>query len=672
VKRIAFAAAVLCLSALLVTCDETITNQPPEVTIVIPSDGDTLARGSITVKAVAEDDSGVVRVEFYVDDSIHNADYTGSEDTFDFVWNTAVLTPGSEHEIKARAFDIENLSADHSISVRIAGGGGGGSGPTYHRGPIEEDEVWDPAENPHVIEADVYPTAGHKLTILPGSWVEFETGTELRCGYGGNQGAIIAVGKPDSTIVFTSRSASAAPGYWDNVGIYSAAMSETEFGYCLFEDGGRAGSELGMVYVDNVGLRMNDCTVQNSGDYGIVCRNGGFFTSFDDNTVTGCAAYQIRIDCDKVGTIGTGNILTGAHSGIEVVDGTVSSTGTWRNLGVAYIISGDISVAGDNDPMLTIAPGCELKFAPEAELYCGFGDREGGIRAIGTPDSVIVFTANQGAEARWDKIGAYRGTLDSTAFRHCWFEYGGRQGSGQGMMYIDYAGVSIDQCAFQSSGDYGIVCHGTGYFRSFTGNSISDCRLYPLRMGCQVVGTIGTGNSIQGAGIEVLGGDIAESDTWPDIGIPYILDDDVSVGSSTSPKLVIAPGVLIRMRRNVELRCGYNGLAGAIVADGTSERISFTSDQPTPARGDWRSVSFYQDATAESKLVNCNIEYGGYGGAEEFGNVFIHSSVPVITGDSIGHGSGWGVYLTGSPIPDTSELRTSNWFYDNTRGSIGP
>lgn len=54
----------------------------------------------------------------------------------------------------------------------------------------------------------------------------------------------------------------------------------------------------------------------------------------------------------------------------------------------------------------------------------------------------------------------------------------------------------------------------------------------------------------------------------------YIIDDNVSVGNSAT--LAIKPGCLGKFNTGYELRCGHGGEAGAIIAGGTTSRITLT------------------------------------------------------------------------------------------------
>ncbi len=463
---------------LFTACDQP-DNTDPAVTIVVPANGAVLAPGNVTIKAVATDNKGVAKVEFYAGATKIGEDATGTADTFDISWTAAV----GAYTLKAVASDDAGNTAEHSINVTVETGGGG-TGPTYHSGRVDADEIWWPSGNPHILTGDVYPGTNVTITIKPGCIVKMGPGVELYCGYANTPGAIIANGTPDSVILFTSNATVPAPGDWKAVEVYDDAMPTTSFKHCIFEYGGES-SSYGTVYVEGFGLKFSNNIVRKSGTHGVLLSTDGFFAECADNTITECAEFPLVINADYIRTIGTGNTITGnTKNAVQVKNGRVTRTGTWPNLGVPYLITSDVSI-GDN---------------------------------------------------------------------------------------------------------------------------------------------------------------------------------------STNPVLTIAPGTTIQLQTDIEFYCGYTA-SGGLIADGTAGRITFTSSVPTPSRGNWYSVGFYEQTISTSKLVNCDILWGGGDG---YGNVRIDDARPTITGCHIAHSSSWGIHLQGDPanLPDPAQLRADNTFEDNASGDV--
>ncbi|MEO0107648.1 MAG: Ig-like domain-containing protein [candidate division WOR-3 bacterium] len=93
--------------------------EKPVVTMVTPCDLDTLAPGSIPIKAVATDDIRVTRVDFQVNGNLIASDSSGPADTFATVWNAAAETLGGVFTITAIAYDTRDSAASAWARVII-------------------------------------------------------------------------------------------------------------------------------------------------------------------------------------------------------------------------------------------------------------------------------------------------------------------------------------------------------------------------------------------------------------------------------------------------------------------------------------------------------------------------------------------------------------------------
>jgi hypothetical protein len=90
-------------------------NLPPTVQIINPAALAAIS-GTVSVTATATDDSGVAKVEFYVDGALKGTDTTAP---YAFDWNTLPETAGA-HALKAVATDVPGLTGSHQISVTVA------------------------------------------------------------------------------------------------------------------------------------------------------------------------------------------------------------------------------------------------------------------------------------------------------------------------------------------------------------------------------------------------------------------------------------------------------------------------------------------------------------------------------------------------------------------------
>lgn len=80
-----------------------------------------------------------------------------------------------------------------------------------------------------------------------------------------------------------------------------------------------------------------------------------------------------------------------------MISGIISTSQTWNPSGSPYIINGTVQIYGSNNPVLTIEPGTDIRFAANAELNIGnpsSSNSRGGIVASGSIEQPIVFTAD--------------------------------------------------------------------------------------------------------------------------------------------------------------------------------------------------------------------------------------------------------------------------------------
>jgi len=90
---------------------------PPQVSITSPQNGQTVS-GIVTIQALAIDNVGVLKVEFYIDENKVGED---TESPYSYDWDTTQYTNGI-HKITAKAYDKAGNIRSVSINVNIIGG----------------------------------------------------------------------------------------------------------------------------------------------------------------------------------------------------------------------------------------------------------------------------------------------------------------------------------------------------------------------------------------------------------------------------------------------------------------------------------------------------------------------------------------------------------------------
>jgi hypothetical protein len=321
-----------------------------------------------------------------------------------------------------------------------------------------------------------------------------------------------------------------------------------------------------------------------------------------------------------------------------------------------------------------------VRFRTGAGIIIGQGSG-GELIAVGKSDTLIQFTSDSSAPSpgNWTGIAFHAATVPTTRLSYCRLDYGGVS-SGGALVANPGAQFSVDHCTIMHSAGSGLFCEGDGHPTDFTDNSVTGNQNYPVRVKAEYIRSIGAGNVLTGNApdmdaIFVVGSGVTASATWRNLGVPYLLNGDVSIGDASQPVVTVEPGTTIKLGLNTTITVGYNLLPGALKADATGgQQILFTSASATPHRGDWVYINFdLGTIDSESKLKNCVIKLGGRNGSD--GEIYLYNANPEISGCAVDSSAGYGIYLEGDPgeLPDPAVLRANNTFTDNAQGDIfGP
>ena len=149
-------------------------------------------------------------------------------------------------------------------------------------------------------------------------------------------------------------------------------------------------------------------------------------------------------------------------------------------------------------------------------------------------------------------------------------------------------------------------------------------------------------------------GTISTSETWSSTTMHYVTCD-VYVQGSAYPTLTIDDGVLVQFASGAGLHVGYSSY-GDIQAIGSSTGILFTSDQSSPAAGDWDGLwvgSYDQGSVFEGLTVE-------YGGGNGYGGAIIGTSSPQFSDSLFQYNENAGIYGSSTATPYFSSCEISN------------
>ncbi len=318
------------------------------------------------------------------------------------------------------------------------------------------------------------------------------------------------------------------------------------------------------------------------------------------------AFVSCKKDKDSVDPVPTVNTIT---------DNITTNT-TWST-GSTYIIEGNLYIDGAT---LTIQPGAIIKFKEGAQIEVGNSSTGSAIIAEGTAAAPILFTsyASTPAAGDWDAIFLESGTASTTSFKFCTFEYGGGYANYDGMIDLNEASITIENCIIRNSAAYGITLDNSSKFVSFANNTIMNTTNHVIGIYPNAVHTIKGGNILSSAnssiGIEIKGGTYNQAEeTWMAQTVPYVINGIVYIESNSGSVLNIQEGTTIEFTNGSQLEVGSSSSTyGTIKAMGTATApITFTSSATQKTPGDWDAIFLEDGTSSSSAFAYCKFEYGG-------------------------------------------------------------
>lgn len=372
------------------------------------------------------------------------------------------------------------------------------------------------------------------------------------------------------------------------------------------------------------------------------------------------------------GASASGNNSGGASAGTSVSATThtesISASEIWKK-GV-HVVDGHISVSGDNAPVLTIEPGCVVKFTPGSSLTIS---GNGGLIAQGTASAPITFTSANASPNKgdWEGLDILDANSSQTKLAYCTVEYAGDKGDSwdRDHGYGIYVGAdniqpTFDHVTVSKSAGYGFEFSGTGAMpATFTNNTATGCGYYPVKINAAAAGALGTGNTWTGNDtdvVEIDGDIVGKSATWQKQDVPFRVQDEVTIQGDTAPTLTLQPGSVFQMAQGAEF---YVGDSGGLLAAGTADApIAFQSLPNATNPGEWAGLAFSAKANAsQCKIDHVTIDDAGGDRHEccDKGAIYTELVFP-ITNTKITNSAAWGIFPSGVSLTLGADVTYSN------------
>jgi hypothetical protein len=304
-----------------------------------------------------------------------------------------------------------------------------------------------------------------------------------------------------------------------------------------------------------------------------------------------------------------------------------------------HLVQDYLAIEGE----VIVEPCAVVMMAPGAMVMVQNG---GSLRMEGTAEApILVTSANEDpAPGDWNAIAFYGTSSDDNVLRHVTVEHGG--GGGQGQLWIDNgAALSMSDSTSRDSDRFGLELSAGGEVRDFTGNTLVDNHLGPVRLSANAVDALGPGtygpNEVEGI---VIGYESLDHDAqWEDLGVPYRVEEGMRVETlAGSANLTITAGTTLALGPTATLAIGDHG--GLHLAGEAGARVTVRSAKEPAAAGDWAYIELAAGSNAPANRFE-HVDISG-GGGSVFGQVYVATGAELTLDDVTFSASGQACDIT--------------------------
>ena len=360
-------------------------------------------------------------------------------------------------------------------------------------GVVSDDAVWANQSVPYFISGSYIDIFSYNsqdpctLTIEPGVTLQFSEESGIRyIGYTYDlKGVLIAEGTENNKITFSGVSDTS---YWEK-GINVLSYGGIVLKNCLIKNAGKESGH--SIYLSGEKGIIDSCEVTGGKGDGIYASSSAD-VQIMHSKISECDSFPLVVPASVVDSIRDNTFINNGIQEICVTWGHISKDAFWQNPGIPYRILAflDVYKSADDSCILTIEKGSILRFSQSSGLKIGTTLGKGMLKAVGTKDEPIVFTALEPSKG-WYGIYFDSYASDSSILRNCEVSYGGHIYEN---IYIYNSSPSIDSCLIRTPGQKGIYLIGAssseitnstiygnafGIYSASSGNPrIYNCKIY--------------------------------------------------------------------------------------------------------------------------------------------------------------------------------------------------
>jgi hypothetical protein len=339
---------------------------------------------------------------------------------------------------------------------------------------------------------------------------------------------------------------------------------------------------------------------------------------FEKNTVTLNTEGAGYVNANVVGDLDDGSTFIGNDVGSDVVvigGGTLSDPQIWQTLDVTYRVDADIQVAD----ALELTKGTTLSFIRNTGMTV---TSNGSLTAQGEADTgQITLTGETQTSGGWDGLVFNQSNDTANDLYYVVIQYGGDQDSANISLEGTPASPSrlvAANCTFSESKGFGLKLTEGAVLDDFSNNTLTANQEGAAIVHPNVIDQLTDDSIYEGNDTDVIlvtAGTVSTSQTWPTVGVPYIVEGDILVGNGNIQDgrvdLTIDAGVQLVFKANTGMWAKQDSQLTAVGK--TDSRIVFSGEDKTA--GSWKGVYFDLDAYSQNLGQNrfdyVTFEYGG-------------------------------------------------------------
>jgi hypothetical protein len=348
---------------------------------------------------------------------------------------------------------VTNLPLDGTYTEGI----GEGAFRVELDGVSGEDVVFSDAGLPYFVQRNIRVSDGGSVTVGEGVTLQMNVDTYIEVGAFGQAASFNVEGTSAAPVVIEG--AAQEPGFWDGIYVNDSTTSASAFDHLTIRHGGGG---TGPCLTLDKDIDVKNTTIEACETAGFSVSDAGFGDGSEVLTVTGVEGPAGLASWPGALTIPKGGAFTGNDDDEIRVNREGNSSGNLPALGVPYVATANWRLSDGAE--VTIDPGVEIQFGPDAYIEIGAFGQAATFVAAGAQNEPIIFTGADASAGTWQGIFVNDSASTASRFDFVQVSFGGDAGGANLEMDAD---VEVTNSVFSDSLGYGIIVGATAGSRDY-------------------------------------------------------------------------------------------------------------------------------------------------------------------------------------------------------------